>query len=261
MHRALHLGIGLRVGLLLSAAVLGAAGTAAPAGEFPSALAALDRAGASGQTTAERLEDEYLNLLSQALSREQVGLVYAHVGLMYVQAGARYCDATEAYCREALRYPLPVVLAARLHMEISNAVGYRYVLWPDKRAYIARYMNAEAALEALAFMVASGAPRVPAPAPTMVMPDIVGPHADEAVRHQLSANAAAQEKSDALKELCQYRSQLVDRLAYMYSKPPQTADELHALALDALSRYPEVVQEIMDRLATKLGQGAKPLPK
>ncbi len=218
---------------------------------FAAALSAIDDHARAADVAAEKLEDEYLALLSQSPSGDQTGLVYGHIGLMYASLGPKECDAAEAYCLEALRHLLPLALAGRMHVGIANAIRDRYAGWGGLRWPVGRRRVASAALEALRALLDSGAPKAPVRVPTMTMSFGNGPpEYMQAAERQHQEEVAAREKADALNDLQRYRTDLVARLASLYSRPPFAPDELRDAAAGALAKYPEVVQEIMSGMKT-----------
>jgi hypothetical protein len=236
------------VGTVLASTLRAFAGPPAGSAGFAADLARIDATSRSGGISGEKLEDDYLALLAKAVSGEERGLVYAHIGLMYTWLGPQACDVTEAYCREALRYPLPLPVQARVRIAICGAIRERYREWNGSRLLVARRIVADCWLDALRFLLDNGAPKTPVKGPVPTLFHIVGDSA--AVERRIRDQRAAEDKADALNELHECRETVIKRLVSEYRRVPEAPDELRDLATKALPKHPEVVNEIMDRLKT-----------
>jgi hypothetical protein len=115
----------------------------------------------------------------------------------------------------------------------------------------------EPVLAGLRVVLDAGAPAQPVELPPVDRYTVLGPHPDLDKHH--ADQMAARQKAQSLDRLYQQRRYLGGWCTALYSQPPADRDELQRLLAQALPKYRDVVQQIMDELSRKQapGGGAK----
>jgi hypothetical protein len=241
-----------RVALALWVVWGGALGWVGPAcaedaDAFESHVAAVYGQYMRADTTIEKLEQEYLDLLRLPLSPEQRGVVFSKMASMYASPGGReYSDTAATYCEETLSYPLAADVAGDVYVCWATALQGHYRDWRGARYPIARRRIMAPVLAGLRLVLDAGAPAQPVQLPSVDMYSVLGPRAVFEKRH--AEQMAARKKAEALYKLHDSRRALVDACTWLYRQPPADPDELQRLLTQALPKYPDVVQQIMTEL-------------
>ena len=230
-----------------------------PPESFEAKLKAIDIEVRRQQTTADKLEDQYLTLLEGDLTPEQRGLVYVHI----IDIG-RYCrvpgDVREAYALEALSYPLAATDAVAMHVSWATVLRGRYAEWRGERFAVGRRRILDAALTGLKLALDNGAPAERPVIPGVGRLIALAPTEDDIRNHD--AQMAARAQADGLETLWEFRWAIIGTCAELYSRPPVDPEELRARASEVLKDHPEAVQDIMDKLGKYLEyrRGERPRP-
>jgi hypothetical protein len=245
--------------ILLAALCVSSGAQEPPPDSFEAKLEAIDIEVRKQETSAEKLEDQYLALLEGDLTPEQRGLVYVHITNI-----GRYChvpgDVREAYALEALSYPLATTDALAMHVARARILRKRYADWRGRRFALGRRRIVDAALAALKFALDNGAPRKRVPLPGIGRMSAVEPSEEDRRRHE--AQVAARGAAQQMERLWGARLTMTHTCAELYSRQPVDPEELRARASEALKDYPEAVQDVMDKLEEMLAyrRGERPRP-
>lgn len=216
-------------------------------GALDQQLADLDNRAALGQTTLEKLEDDYLNL-AKSVTTVQRGLVFSRIAWMYGSAGSRgYSNLVQMYCQEALSYPLSSDVAGEVYCLWVGALAEDSRDWSGGRFRVARRVNMRLILRGLRIVLDAGAPSGRVALPAVDMYTMPGPLPPE-TQKRYSEQVAARQRAQLLNRLYESRRALVSWSASLYHRPPSDVDELSALVAEQLGRNPDVVREIMERL-------------
>jgi len=218
-------------------------------------LAIIDSKRDGKLTTAQELEQECLNLLTNVSTPEDSGLIYAEMALVYAKNGIGQPAKKMALSKLALQYPLADTLTVRMYVVWVSSL---HKLYSDSLANndkaILRIELAKVCLNGLKYILPHDLSQATQDLPSVPMFDYIGstdsPLYQELVRENREAFARRRE-IEKQKLLVRYRDIFIDKLIYLIKLDPGTKSQIEQLAHSILSNADDA-KEVLSLIERKL---------
>jgi len=219
----------------------------------------------AGNTTREKLEEEYLALLDVAESPKQQGLLYAHIVWLYSSHGINQPDVVETYCQETLTCPVRLDVALWMYRWWMMALDARYRDdWRGIRYAVARRRIVVPRFGALKLLLDNGAQKELPPDPYeplfRELSGTTGAEREQVLEkiRELAEVQPRDPQRDHKLDLMRDRKRFMASIIDLYFQPPAAPEELKALAAKELADYPEALQDLLEQLQAKVEAEDKP---
>jgi hypothetical protein len=205
----------------------------------------------------EKLEVQCLELIKDHNSPAEKGKIYTEIARIYSEAG--YSSSKDVripktikYCKEALKYPLEVTAACKIHGGLVDAMMSGYRNRTEEEFVKIRQEAIVSCLTGLRLALDNNAPKEYPKAPPPVG-KYDNPN-DEELMNKHKQELAAHKKWQFLEELYFQRKAFTQRCVTIYSHKPYATDELNRITEKILKGYEGVATELITGVEAEIAR-------